>query len=39
MTATVEPRFNETLYNEVLGLTVFMVRYMTKEPRYDETST
>ena len=47
----IEPRFNEPLYNEVLGTTndilrpsngkiyEVMVRYMKKEPRYDETST
>ena len=43
MTATVEPRFNEPLYNEFLGLTNDILRPSNgkvygKEPRYDETS-
>ena len=38
---TVEPQYNETLYNEVLGITSdflypVIVRY-EKEPRYNET--
>ena len=43
---TVEPRFNEPLYNEVLGITIFVapvirVKYMEKnldttKPRYSE---
>ena len=44
MTATVEPRFNEPLYHEFLGLTKDILRpsngkIYEKEPRYDETST
>ena len=44
MTATVEPRFNEPLYNEFLGPTNDILRPSNgtdiwKEPRDDETST
>ena len=45
MTATVEPRFNEPLYNEFLGPTNDILRpsngkiIYEKEPRDDETST
>ena len=43
ITATVEPRFNEPLYNEFLDLTNDILRPSNgkvygKEPRYDETS-
>ena len=43
MTATVEPRFNEPLYNEFLGPTNDIFRLSSgkmyeKEPRDDETS-
>ena len=42
MTATVEPRFNEPLYNEFLGPTNDILRpsngkIYEKEPRDDET--
>ena len=45
MTATVEPRFNEPLYNEFLGPTndndngPSNGKINEKEPRDDETST
>ena len=44
MTATVEPRFNEPLYNELLGPTNDILRpsngkIYEKEPRDDETCT
>ena len=44
MTATVEPRFNEPLYNEFLSPTNDILRPSNgnineKEPRDDETST
>ena len=44
MTATVEPRFNEPLYNEFLGRTDDILRpsngkIYEKEPRDDETCT
>ena len=40
---TVEPRYNETLYNEVLGVTndIFCPSYSVmygKEPRYNQAS-
>ena len=44
MTATVEPRFNEPLYNEFLGRTDDILRpsngkIYEEEPRDDETCT
>ena len=44
MTATVEPRFNEPLYNKFLGPTSDILRpnngkINEQEPRDDETST
>ena len=40
---TVEPRYNEPLYNEVLGITNDILhpsnsQIYEKEPRYNETS-
>ena len=33
---TVEPRFNEPLYNEVLGITIFFNKRYGTEPRYNK---
>ena len=39
MTATVEPRFNETLYNEVLGLTNDILHPSIYGKIYDERTS
>ena len=39
MTATVEPRFNEPLYNEVLGLTNDILRPNICGKIYDERTS